>query len=71
MKPKEANNRELGTGQYTYTNGLGRVCECGHTLGVHSATRIEYQGKKIQDCMNGDVGTGETCDCQLFIPKKV
>lgn len=67
---REDNNREIGTGQYTFTGGMERLCKCGHSLGVHCATRIKTETGMIQDCMNHDVGDGKVCDCKCFKPKK-
>ena len=71
-------NREIGTGKYTFDGDMTRLCVCGHRLGVHSATRIKLSGKMTQDCMIEELGSdcpeeykGQKCDCELFKPKRI
>lgn len=57
--------RDHVTGQFEFDNDFGRMCRCGHTLGVHAAGGW--------DCLNAETGigpehTGEPCDCQRFRP---
>lgn len=75
---KRKQNREVGTGRYTYEGQWERMCVCGHTLGVHSAVRLrdEETGKMLQDCLTG-TGVeedpalfGKFCDCTLFRPSR-
>lgn len=69
-------NRELRTGRYTYDGNLERLCVCGHSLGVHCATRLKIDGKMVQDCFFGGNRLGEgdddvpCCDCQCFKPAR-
>jgi hypothetical protein len=61
--------RDPQTGQYAYElEDFGRMCRCGHTLGVHVAGGF--------DCLNAETSigpehTGEPCDCQKFRPAKL
>lgn len=55
--------RDKANGQYTDSN-FAKVCQCGHSLGVHSADKIGG----VRPCFNGD--TGEPCECQCFKVKR-
>ena len=59
--------REIGSGRYTYTGGLDRVCVCGHRLGEHSAARTVRKGIAIQDCLHDG---SDDCGCKLFKPAR-
>lgn len=57
--------RDHVTGQYAFDGDFGRMCRCGHTLGVHVHGGF--------DCLNAQAGigpehTGEPCDCERFRP---
>lgn len=62
--------RDPETGQYAYWNNFDRVCECGHTLGIHCAGGF--------DCFACPPGKGpfpvegltEHCTCQKFKPQR-
>lgn len=71
MAPKKAQEREKGTGRYTYDGDWDRLCVCGHTLGTHTAVRARNPetGKMEQPCIVGDLGH-EFCDCSCFRPKR-
>lgn len=55
--------RDPQTGQYAYDGNWGRMCVCGHTLGVHCAGGFEcFAGT---NCLN-DPQPGTRCACQKF-----
>ncbi len=61
---KTENEREIGTGKYTFTGGFERACTCGHTLGGHTAARAKgADGKMYQECL-------EDCACLCFKPAR-
>ncbi len=51
-------------GQYDFSD-MDRMCECGHTLGIHSGDRIRVNGKRVQPCFSADE-THVDCDCVAF-----
>lgn len=64
MNNKIGEERERGTGRYGYT--VNRKCVCGHYLDAHAAAKTAER----QECFNGEVGTGEPCDCLKFKPAR-
>lgn len=77
MKVERSQNRERGTGRYTYDGDDDRLCVCGHALAYHAAARVKIDGQMFQDCMVGmgvtnDPTPDELCpsNCQLFKPAK-
>ena len=41
-----------------YTDGLPRLCVCGHAKGAHDAERAKYHGRVIQECHD--------CECECY-----
>jgi hypothetical protein len=72
MTKRARQNRERGTGRYAFDGEFDRLCECGHTLGVHTAERGRdfESGRMMQECINHDVGDGTLCNCVCFKPAK-
>ena len=68
MSDRFDRKREKNSGQYTYS--IDQLCQCGHSLGNHTAERSRdpVTGKRIQPCIMGDFG--EPCSCECFKPKK-
>jgi hypothetical protein len=60
-------NREID-GRYAYENNE-LLCQCGHTLGVHTAERAKVGGVLCQPCIVGDF-TGRQCECECECFKK-
>lgn len=54
-------------GRYTFDGNLGRLCVCGHPLGLHS-------GGAPHDCLTysfaKDRPEHAECDCQKFRPSR-
>lgn len=69
---KHEQEREHGSGQYTFEGGYERLCVCGHPLGVHTAARAKVDGVSQQPCMHEDLGgaDAEPCSCSLFKPTR-
>lgn len=52
-------------GKYDLDGDFRRICECGHTLGVHAAANDTHQ----RPCFNEDKGAGgdgNVCECKNF-----
>ena len=49
-----------------YRHASERVCECGHANGEHTAERVKVDGEWVQECIAGDIGAAEPCDCFCF-----
>lgn len=52
-------------GRYKHTGNHERLCVCGHTLGDHSAEKVDGQ----RPCFAGDFGH-EPCACECFKLKR-
>lgn len=67
--------REKASGQFGFVHNWGRVCVCGHELGVHG-------GEAPHECFNEDRNNmpkfegaladvpAEPCDCRRFRPSR-
>lgn len=62
--------RREADGRYGFDGNMGRLCVCGHRLGIHAAMNDTSKRPCFNEDSDLEGATGEACGCQHFKPSR-